>query len=798
MRTRRKSYNCCAGLLGLLLVLPTGLQAQFTFTTNNGTIAITGYVGGGGPVLIPGEINGLPVTGIGGYAFYAHTGMTGITIPNSITSIGASAFLGCTSLTNVSIPESVASIGHAAFASCPNLTAIEVDPQNSSYSSADGVLFNKGQTTLVQCPQGKTGSYTIPDSVTSIGYAFSYCTNLTSVTIGHGLAGIGEYAFDNCISLTSVTIPDGVVYIGDYAFRRCVSLASVVIPRSLASIGFGVFNECIGLGHVTFSEGITNIPVFIFENCTGLTTVVIPNSVSTIEPGAFFGCSSLSSVAFSTNLVNIGADAFHGCTSLGNVTIPASVFTIGGGAFADCSNLGAINVDSLNYFYSSGEGVLFNKNRTTLLQCPGAKAGVYVIPTNVTSIGALAFAYCTNLTSVALGTNITTMGLAAFSGCSGLRSIAIPNSIHSIAENQFAYCTSLTNIAIPDSVNAIAHGAFAYCTSLPVVTIPASVNSIGLYAFGACASLASIVVDSQNSSFSSVDGVLFDKSQSSLIQFPAGKSDVSYTIQNGVSTIAGAAFGGCRNLTSVDVGSSVTLIDDSFAGCIGLTNLTIGVAVADIGVLAFAYCTNLNTFSVNALNPHYSSIDGVLFDREKTTLVRCPGARTNYTVPDGVTTIGFEAFSYCSRLTRVTFPASVTNLGFYAFIYCPSPKEVYFLGDAPADDSTVYYNYPYDENYAATFYLPGKAGWASNFGGYPARLWRPEIRGGDSVGIQTNHFGFGINWASGMNVIVEASTDLRSPNWSPVGTNTLVDGISYFSDPEWTNHPARFYRIRSE
>ena len=185
-------------LLGALLLLPAVVQAQFTFTTNNGAITITGYTGSNGVVVIPDTTNGYPVTGIGDNAFAGYNNLTNITIPNSITSIGIAAFDGCNnlagitipdsitnigaaafnsclSLTNVTIPASVTSIGDYAFFYCTNLTAITVDATNPFYSSADGVLFNQDKTTLMQFPSGKGGSYPIPSSVTSLAdEAFGY------------------------------------------------------------------------------------------------------------------------------------------------------------------------------------------------------------------------------------------------------------------------------------------------------------------------------------------------------------------------------------------------------------------------------------------------------------------------------------------------------------------------------------------------------------------------------------------------------------------------------------------------
>jgi len=159
----------------LMLTLPAVVHAQFTFTPNNGAITITGYTGPGGNVVIPNTTNGLPVTSIGNRAFYYCRNLTSATIDTNVTSIGDEAFSSCTSLTNVTIPNSIINIGTSAFSWCTSLSAIIVDALNSCYSSVDGVLFNKSQTTLIQCPGGKGGSYSIPDSVTTIGnYAFCF------------------------------------------------------------------------------------------------------------------------------------------------------------------------------------------------------------------------------------------------------------------------------------------------------------------------------------------------------------------------------------------------------------------------------------------------------------------------------------------------------------------------------------------------------------------------------------------------------------------------------------------------
>ena len=359
------------------------------------------------------------VTSIGALAFNECTSLTSVTIPDSVTSIGAWAFNECTSLTSVTILDSVTSIGDAAFASCTSLTGIWVAEGNSHYANdASGVLFNKDKTTLVQCPGAFSGSYAIPNSVTSIGErAFYYCTSLTSVTIPDSVTSIGDGAFAGCRSLTSVTIPNGVTSIGDSAFSYCKSLTSVTIPNSVTSIGHSAF-----------------------EGCASLTSVTIPNGVT-----------------------SIGERAFYYCTSLTSVTIPDSVTSIGDGAFASCTSLTGIWVAEGNNDYSSdASGVLFNKDKTTLVQCPGAFSGSYAIPNSVTSIVGYAFDGCASLTSVTIPDGVTSIGHCAFEGCASLTSVTIPNSVTSIGSGAFEGCRSLTDVyftGTESAWNSIAIGA---------------------------------------------------------------------------------------------------------------------------------------------------------------------------------------------------------------------------------------------------------------------------------------------------------------------------------------------------
>ena len=331
----------------------------------------------------------------------------------------------------------------------------------------------------------KTGTITDCDSMVTKA-------NIPQKIEGVAVKSIGANAFNNQQHLESVTIPDGVTSIGERAFCSSGVLTSVKIPDSVTSIGAYAFDTCSSLTNVTIPNGVTSIEEHTFDSCISLTTVTIPDCVTSIGFAAFYCCLSLTSVTIPDSVTSIGEYAFYDCTSLTSVTIPDSVTSIGVGAFASCTSLTGIWVAEGNSHYSSdASGVLFSKDKTTLVQCPGTLAAC-MIPDSVTSIVGYAFAGCKYLTSVAIPDSVTSIGDNTFDGCTSLTSVTIPNSVTSIGKGAFSNCKSLTSVTIPGSVTRIGVGAFASCTSLTSVTIPDSVTSINNGAFYDCSSLTDV------------------------------------------------------------------------------------------------------------------------------------------------------------------------------------------------------------------------------------------------------------------------------------------------------------------
>jgi len=256
-----------------------------------------------------------------------------------------------------------------------------VDVNNQNYSSLDGVLYDKAQTTLIRCSKSKSGSLTIPPTVTTIN----------------------NNAFLGCSYLTTVTIPSSVTSIGEKAFYSC-HITSIVIPPS-----------------------VTTIAANTFMNCTSLTLITIPSSVISIGDNAFCNCGRLPAIVIPSSVTTIGNLAFDGCRSLVNISLPSSVTSIGFGVFNGCT--ASINVDSNNPSYSTLNNVIYNKDKTKLIQCPDTKTGKFIIPSSVTSIGNAAFWGCMYLTTISIPSSVISINDGAFADCYGLTSLIAANPI---------------------------------------------------------------------------------------------------------------------------------------------------------------------------------------------------------------------------------------------------------------------------------------------------------------------------------------------------------------------------------
>ena len=510
------------------------------------------------------------VTSIGNSAFSACSGLTSVTIPNSVTSIGDYAFASCSGLTFVTIPNSVTSIGERAFYYCSGLTSITIPNSVTSIgtdaflrtgwynSQPNGILYLDNWLIDYKGAQ-PTGLLTIINGTRGIAEnVFYYCSGLTSVIIPNSVTSIGIQAFRGCSGLTSVAIGNSVTSIGDWAFFECSGLKSITIPNSVTSIGDAAFYGCIGLTSVVYH--CKKIENWFSSSKESINKIVIGEEVTSIGDDVFSGCSGLKSITIPNSVTSIGMNAFSGCSGLTSINIPNSVTSIGSSAFYGCSGLKNVFISDLAAwckikFSNNSSNPLFNAQH---LYLKNVVIKDLLIPNTITSINGYAFSGCSGLTSVTIPNSVTSIGDYAFSGCSGLTSVTIPNSVTSIGNSAFGGCSGLTSVTIPNSVTSIGNSAFQDCSGLKSITIPNYVTSIGSYTFSGCRGLTSV------------------------------------TIPNSVTSIEESAFSGCIGLTSVTIPNTVTSIGNSaFYGCIGLTSVTIPNSVTRIGDETFLNCNGL-------------------------------------------------------------------------------------------------------------------------------------------------------------------------------------------------------------
>ncbi|MCU0782155.1 MAG: leucine-rich repeat protein, partial [Akkermansiaceae bacterium] len=666
-------------------------SSPFTFVAANGAVTITGYTGTDPAPVIPATLNGQPVTRIGAFAFANKTTLTRVTIPASVTSIG-----------------------EQAFAYCGVLTDILVDPANPNFSSLDGVLFNKDQTTLLQWPGGRTGDYAVPASVT----------------------GIEAYAFAGGAGLTGVVIPASVTSIGDYAFFECTGLASLTLGNGVTRLAEGVFAVCPLLTSVTIPAGVTEIALYAFYGCLGLTEVTIPASVTSIGEGAFMDSSNLLRARFAGNAPSLGPDVFTGAAAGFKVEFSAGATgfttpmwegypavalsppsitnhpasqTIASGTTARLTVAATGNPAPTFQWYQGISGDTSNPidgatsdsftspvltTATSYWVRVTNTAGTVDSDTATITVGSPA----SDFTWTSDGSAITITGYTGAGGAVTIPGLLDGLPVVVVGHNAFVFNHTLTSVTFPASLTRIGEYAFFGCSNLMGVTIPPHVTQIGARAFEACAALFAIEVDSANPAYRSTNGVLFDKAGTTLLQFPAGKGG-GYVIPESVIATGGWAFANSNLLTSVQLPASLT----------------------SLGWEALSACNALMRITVDPANPNYRDIDGVLFNKDATTLLQYPGGRSgHYVIPEGVS--GFDtAFAYCRDLTLVTIPPSVTRIGAYAFFAARRLAGILFEGDAPDTVGAQVFGGARPE--FSVYFQQGASGFTTpTWQGYPASM----------------------------------------------------------------------------
>lgn len=395
-------------LLLLAAALPLEVQAQFNYTTNNGTITITQYTGAGGDVVIPDTITGLKVTTVGSQAFFQANSMTSLTFGTNVTTISLNAVFQCPALATVVIPQSVTNIGDGPFVDCKGLTTISLTGTNLFYAVTNGVLFNKSLKNLIEYPGGVGGSYTISSIVTNTGSAF----------VGNSLGAINVDAA-NAIYASA----NGVLF--DKQLKQLISY-----PGGAP-------------GDYTVPGTVLSVVSAAFEFATGVTSVAMGSAVTNIGYAAFYDCSAMTSIdvnAANTHYSTTNSVLFDKAKSVliqypsglpGMYVVPITVFNINDGAFGDAFGLTSV-----------------------------------VISDNVTNISFESFYSCLNLGSVVLGPKVATIQQAAFFFCPALKSIIFPPSVKSLGFESFGGCQNLTNACFEGNQPTDGGSVFYFDTAL--------------------------------------------------------------------------------------------------------------------------------------------------------------------------------------------------------------------------------------------------------------------------------------------------------------------------------------------
>jgi len=484
----------------------------------------------------------------------------------SVVAIGEYAFASCWAKT-LSIPASVVSINN--YYGCNDMTAILVDEQNPSYCSVDGVLFNKEVTQILKYPADRPDkTYNIPSTVTAVGdYAFMYCCNLQEIILSPVVESIGHQSFDGCSSLISMDFPDSVKFIDDFAMSGCISLQTVSIGKSLSKIvGGNPFYNCSSLVDINVdkeNESFCSIEGVLYRNLDAAELELVtfplgrnadlysfPDRTTAIGSSAFYNCKTLSDLVLPNTVKKIGHSAFW-YSSLKSITIPASVSEFDDfHFFSSCNELSEIIVSKENPVFSSIDGILYNKNITSILRCPEACPAIELnIPEGVSTIVDHAFDGCKKIEKINIPETVTSIESYAFYYLTSLKSIIIPNTVEIIEQYVLLMCENLQDVTIGAYVKEIKDSAFNYDKKINTVTcmstVPPSVSGSNHFEPEVYNNATLYVPNGCKEAYSTAD--MWSNFHNIVEMEPVGISDInaadneaSVSVKNGTIVVNGA------------------------------------------------------------------------------------------------------------------------------------------------------------------------------------------------------------------------------------------------------------------
>ena len=521
-------------------------------------------------------------------------------------------------------------------------------------SCGENVTYHYDSTTkvLTLTGTGAMADYTMSGAGRSPFYQNTTIrNNCTRIEVGEGITHVGNYIFFYLTKVTEAVLPSTIESIGTGAFQTCSLMAACEIPSGVTSIGEAAFNSCRALTSVTIPAGVTELPKNCFNSCIALTSIEVPGTVKTIGQNAFGGCTAATSITLGEGVETIGITAFSSSQITG-VTIPASVTSLSPDAFNGSNTFAAFTVDPANPNYTAEGGVLYKKDKTVLLKCPGGKTGSCLVALTCTEIADNSCENCMQLTGVAIPSSVTKIGANAFQNA-GITTITIPASVTDLGNGALQGCQNLVTATINADISELPNYVINGCPALETVVLGPSIHAYGLGDFSYCTSLTSV------------------------------------TVPEGLTAIPESCFYGCSALTSFPLPATLTeLGQNAFSGCSGLTGVVLPDGLEIIGGSAFMDCAGITEIvipeTVTVLGPSAFCRTGI----------------SEIVVPAGVTRLEGNTFSGCQSLVSVKLLGEITYVGGSVFSNCQALTAVYF-NCPPMSQSNVgwgpFANAPYAE-----------------------------------------------------------------------------------------------------
>ena len=617
------------------------------------------------------------VTKIGKLAFFGCTELEALSFAENGKTLAfeEDVFSGCSSLASVHIPANVSELP-GIFNGCASLESITVDATSPYFESEDGVVFNKGKTEILFFPQGKTGVYTLPSTVTVIANGvFSSVSGVSKLVLPNTLTSIGDDAFS--YSSIGEIVFTGTEYaeelhIGDRAFELTQALKTLVLPAHTKTLGMNAFYGSV-IQNLTLNNGLESIGDYAFASTYFLYELTIPGSVKSIGDYCF-NLSSIMDITLSDGVKEIGNYAFAELSYLNSITIPASVTKIGNYAFST-PNLSSVSFAPSSNLETIG-AYAFHK----------AKIASVTIPKSVTAIGAYAFYYCTALESVTFEDGGSADLVIGTPYAYTHKDEYTDNMVTDIlVGNVFKDATKLSSVVFPTRLVEIKERSFESAgTNAGSLTVSfgegSRLTTIGDYCFYNSA-LTSIKIPA---SVRNLDPVVNDEFGTSYDRLGIGKYAFASSTANS------------SKLTSVtfELGTThpLTVGKGAFEGAFNLTSLTLpkrlapytrlnGQTVSGLegGSAVFAGINGLTAVIIEDGGSHYNDVNGVVYTADLSELLFCPAGYVGaVSVPSSVTKINDRAFFNCVGVTEITFVDGNADMviGNSAFAGCESITEI--------------------------------------------------------------------------------------------------------------------------